>query len=56
MPTAAECRKKAHELTALAERDPEHKAKHINDAAGWLLLANRTEEIESQPPTPEESY
>jgi hypothetical protein len=56
MPTVAECRTKAHELTALAEREPELKSKHLNDAAGWLLLANRTAEMESQDdPTPKES-
>jgi hypothetical protein len=44
MPTIAHCRKRAHELTALAEREPQHKAQHLNDAEAWLILAARLED------------
>jgi hypothetical protein len=39
MPTVAYFQKRARELTALAEREPEHKAQCLIDAAAWLLLA-----------------
>jgi hypothetical protein len=45
MPTIAYCQKRARELTALAEREPQHRAQHLVDAAAWLLLATRTEEM-----------
>jgi hypothetical protein len=45
MPTVAHCRQRARELTVLAEREPQHKTQHLNDAAAWLLLARRSEEI-----------
>jgi hypothetical protein len=41
MATIAHCQKRARELTALAEREPQHKAQHLIDAAAWLLLASR---------------
>jgi hypothetical protein len=47
MPTIAHCRKRARELTELAEREPENRTQHLNDAAGWLLLARRTEELKA---------
>ena len=50
MSTAAECRTRAAELTALAEREPEHRDQHLVDAAAWLVLARRTDEIEKQNP------
>jgi len=49
MSTAAECRTRARELTALAE--PEHRVKHLNDTGAWLVLASRTDEMEKQDPT-----
>ena len=55
MSTAAECRTRARELTALAEHEPQHRAKHLTDAAAWLVLAQRTDEMESQAPTLEKS-
>jgi len=51
MSTAAECRTKARELNALAQREPEHRDQHLVDAAAWLVLARRTDEIEKQNPT-----
>ena len=45
MPTVADCRQRARELTVLAEREPQHKTQHLNDAAAWLLLARRSEEL-----------
>jgi len=51
MPTSAECRTKARELTARAGREPRHKTKHLVDAEAWLVLASRTEEVEKQDPT-----
>jgi hypothetical protein len=33
------------ELAALAEREPEHNAQHLIDAAAWLLLATRMQEM-----------
>jgi hypothetical protein len=41
MPTIAQCQKRARELTALAECDPQHKAQYSADAAAWLRLASR---------------
>jgi hypothetical protein len=41
MPTIAHCQKRARELTALAEHDPQHRAQHLADAAAWLFLARR---------------
>jgi hypothetical protein len=55
MPTSAECRTKARELSALAKREPEHREQHLVDAAAWMILARRTDETESQAPTPEKS-
>jgi hypothetical protein len=45
MPTIAYCQKRARELTALAEREPQHNAQHLIDAAAWLLLAKRMVEM-----------
>jgi hypothetical protein len=64
MPTVTHCRKRARELIALAEREPQHRTQHLNDAAAWLLLARRLEEIstladtksESAPPTRQKTY
>ena len=39
MLTAAECRRKAAEKLALAERDVQHQRKLRNAAKAWLLLA-----------------
>jgi hypothetical protein len=47
MPTIAHCRERARELTALAEAEPQNRTQHLNDAAAWSLLANRTEELEA---------
>ena len=41
MPTIAQCQKRARELTALAEREPQHRAQYSADAAAWLRLASR---------------
>jgi hypothetical protein len=41
MPTIAQCQRRARELTALAEREPQHKSKHLNGAEAWLFLAAR---------------
>jgi hypothetical protein len=46
MRSVSYCRKRARELTALAEREPQHKSKHLNAADAWLRLAKRIEEIE----------
>jgi hypothetical protein len=45
MPTIAHCQERARELTALAEREPEHRAQHLSDAEAWLLLAKRMLEM-----------
>jgi hypothetical protein len=37
----AECRKAASERTALAEREPLKRSRHLNAANAWLLLAAR---------------
>jgi hypothetical protein len=47
MPTITHCQKRAHELTALAEREPQHRAQHLADAAAWFILAARLEEIQT---------
>jgi hypothetical protein len=44
MPTVTHCRKRARELTELAEREPVNRTQLLNDAAGWVLLARRIEE------------
>jgi hypothetical protein len=46
MPTIVHCRTRARELAALAEREPENRPQHLNDAAAWSLLARRMEEAE----------
>jgi len=46
MITVAHCQKRARELAALAERDPTNCIQHRNDAAAWLLLASRMEQME----------
>jgi hypothetical protein len=48
MPTIAHRQRRARELTALAEREPEHRAQRPVDAAAWLLLASRLEEFKFQ--------
>jgi hypothetical protein len=45
MPTIAHCQKRARELTALAEREPQNRAQHLADAAAWLILARRMVEM-----------
>jgi hypothetical protein len=45
MPTIAYCQKRARELAALAEHEPQHSAQHLTDAAAWLLLARRMVEM-----------
>jgi hypothetical protein len=42
--TAAECRRKATEKLALAERDIRHRRKLQNAAEAWLVLASRMED------------
>lgn len=42
----AECRKAAGERTALAEREPQNKSRHLNAANVWLLLAARMVQAE----------
>jgi hypothetical protein len=42
----AECRKAASERTALAEREPLHRARHLTVANAWLLLAARVVQAE----------
>jgi hypothetical protein len=44
VPTIAECRMRARERKALAEREPRHKCRHLNAAEAWLLLAARMEQ------------
>jgi hypothetical protein len=47
MPTVAHCRKRARELTALAETDPQNRAEHLNAAVMWSLVAARMEDLEA---------
>jgi hypothetical protein len=42
----AECRKAASERTALAEREPLKRSRHLNAANAWLLLAARIVQAE----------
>jgi len=42
--TAAQCRAKAAEKLALAERDPAHRRKHEDSARAWLILSDRMED------------
>jgi hypothetical protein len=42
----AECRKAASERTALAEREPLNRARHLDAANTWLLLAARVVQAE----------
>jgi hypothetical protein len=42
----AECRKAASERTALAEREPLNRARHIDAANTWLHLAARVVQAE----------
>jgi hypothetical protein len=44
--TIAKCRKRARERTALAEREPRHKSRHLNAAEAWRLLADRMEQAQ----------
>jgi hypothetical protein len=44
MPTSAECRERAAEKTAEAERDPSHKKRLLTAAEGWLILAGVMEQ------------
>jgi hypothetical protein len=45
MPTIAHCQERARELTALAEREPQHRAQHLADTAAWPRLASRMVEM-----------
>ena len=45
--TAVECRLKAEEKLALAERGGATREVLLADAAAWLLLAERLEDIEA---------
>ena len=42
--TVAECKAKAAEKLAQAERDPRHRRKLQSAAKAWLLLASRIED------------
>ena len=42
--TIAECKAKAAEKMALAEREPHHRRKLLNAAKAWLILASKIEE------------
>ena len=48
MRSVSYCQKPTRELTALAEREPQHKSNQLNAAKAWLRLAKRIEEIEIQ--------
>jgi hypothetical protein len=45
--TVAECRARAEQKLAQAERDGRHRRKLIAAAEAWLLFANRIEVIEA---------
>jgi hypothetical protein len=44
MLTIAECRMRAREHKALAERESRHRTHHLNAAEAWLLLATRMDQ------------
>jgi len=46
--TSAECRVRAEQKIAEAERDPRHRRRLINAAEAWLLLASQTRRVEDQ--------
>jgi hypothetical protein len=52
MPTVIHCRTRACELTELAESEPKHRTKHLNDAGAWALVADRMEELEAMAERP----
>jgi hypothetical protein len=43
--TIVECKAKAAEKLAQAERDPRHRRKLLNAAKAWLILASRIKTI-----------
>jgi hypothetical protein len=46
MPTSAECRERAAQKTAEAERDPSHRKRLLKAAEGWLIFAGVMEQLE----------
>jgi hypothetical protein len=49
--TAAECREKAAEKLAHAEREIGYRKKKLQNAAeAWLILASKMEDADSPPP------
>ena len=42
--TVGECKAKAAEKMARAEREPHHRRKLLNAAKAWLILASKIEE------------
>jgi hypothetical protein len=48
MPGAEECRKRAQEKIAQAEREPRHSRRLIDAAQAWILLARNLKRVEDQ--------
>ena len=46
--TSAECRIRAEQKIAEAERNPRHRRRLLNAAEAWLLLASQTRKVEIQ--------
>jgi hypothetical protein len=46
--TVVECKAKAAEKLALAEREPRHRRKFQNAARAWLILASKIEEYSEE--------
>ena len=44
---ATECRKRAQQKLAQAEREPRHSRKLLHAAQAWLLLANNIEQVQT---------
>jgi hypothetical protein len=47
MYSSAECRERAEQKLAQADRDPRHRRRLIEAAQAWLLLASRTRRLEA---------